>query len=207
MAREEQRDYGLPARREETGLPRFGEPEYWSASPFSMFRRMQEDMDRMWSQFFGAPGAGGFGGSQRWAPSVDIDETENEYVVRADVPGVEAEDLEVVCLDDRLVIRGETRREEESRDRGRLRSERRYGRFERTLALPGDVKPDEIQANFRNGVLELRLPKSEESRQKARRIPIQGSQATVGSKGGEVTGAEASTAQPASEEQKQEKKS
>jgi HSP20 family protein len=202
MARENQRDYGLPARREETGLRTFGEPEYGFASPFSMFRRMQEDMDRMWSRFFSEPGfggAGGFGGIERWAPSVDIDETETEYLVRADVPGVEAEDLEVVCLDDRLVIRGETRREAESRDRGRIRSERRYGRFERSLALPGDVKPDAIQANFRNGVLELRLPKSEESRQKARRIPIQGAQAMAGSKGGEATGTETSTAQPTGE--------
>jgi HSP20 family protein len=154
-----------------------------------MFRRMQEDMDRMFSQFFGGEreGVGGFGGLQSWAPSVDMSETENEFVIRADVPGVEPEDLEVLCTDDRLIIRGETRREEESREQGRIRSERRYGRLERVLPLPGEVKQDQIQASFRNGVLELRLPKTEESRRRTRRIPIQGAQSLTGAKGGEVT--------------------
>jgi HSP20 family protein len=152
-----------------------------------MFRRMQEDMDRMWGQFFGEPGqyAGTAGGLQTWSPSVDMHETENEYLIRADIPGVEPEDLEVLHADDRLILRGETRREETARDQGWHRSERRYGRFERVLPLPGEVKPDQIQASFRNGVLELRLPKSEESRRRMRRIPIQGSgQALAGSKGG-----------------------
>src|SRR5947209_7880265 len=203
MAREDQLDYGLPARRQETGLNRAGRDDFWTASPFQMMRRMQDEMDRVFSQFFGGQGswgqgAGGGGGLQAWAPSVDMHETEREFVIRADVPGVEPENLEVHCTDDRLIIRGETRHEEESRDQGVLRSERRYGRFERVLPLPGEVKQDQIQANFRNGVLEVRLPKSEESQQKMRRIPIQSGRTLSGAKGGETgpaEGAQASSAQ------------
>jgi HSP20 family protein len=157
-----------------------------------MMRRMQDEMDRVFGQFFGGQGPWGQGGGgmQAWSPSVDMHETENEYVVRADVPGVEPEDLELLCAEDRLILRGETRREQESRDRGLLRSERRFGRFERVLPLPPGVQQDQIQASFRNGVLELRIPKSEESRQKIHRIPIQGGRTLSGAKGGEVSSVE-----------------
>jgi HSP20 family protein len=200
MAREE-RDYSLPARRPGTGLSRGSEPDFWTASPFSMMRRMNDMMDRIWGEFFGGPALGGqwqgFGGIQGWSPSVDVKETENEFIVHADLPGVEPEDLEVFCADDRLILRGETRREEEKRDQGYLRSERRYGRFERVLPLPTGVKQDQIQANFRNGVLELRLPKTEEARQQMRRIPIQGAQTLAGTKGGEAGSMATQTPQPA----------
>lgn len=156
---------------------------------------MQDEMDRVFGQFFGGPGSWGQGaasggGLQTWSPQVDMHETEREYVVRADMPGVEPENVEVLLADDRLILRGETHHEEEAREQGILRSERRYGRFERVLPLPGEVKQDQIQANFRNGVLELRLPKSEESQQKIRRIPIQSGRALSGAKGGEAGAAE-----------------
>jgi len=170
------------------GRPGFGN---WGASPFALMRQMQDEMDRMFSQFFGGPGAGageGLGGMEAWAPTVDVQETDKEYLIHADIPGVEPEDLELLCTDDHLILRGETRRQEESRDKGYLRSERRYGRFERVLPLPGEVKQDQIQANFRNGVLELRLPKSEEAQQRMRRIPVQGGRSLSGAKGGEVSG-------------------
>jgi HSP20 family protein len=187
MARDEQRDRGLPARRGETGIFRSPWEDPWTASPFSMLRRMQEEMDR-WLGGMGGFGSFGGGFAQAFTPSVDMRETENEVIVKADIPGVEPEDLEVYCTDNALIIRGEMRREEERDERGVHRAERRYGRFERALPLPAEVNRDQIQANFRNGVLEIRLPKTEEGRQRMRRIPIQGARSLTGVKGGEAEG-------------------
>jgi HSP20 family protein len=187
MARDEQRDRGLPARRGETGIFRSPWDEPWMASPFSMLRRMQDEMDR-W--FGGTGGFGGFGGgfAQAFTPSVDMRETENEVVVKADVPGVEPEDLEVYCTDNALILRGEMRREEQRDEGGVHRAERHYGRFERVLPLPAEVNRDQIQASFRNGVLEVHLPKTEAGRERMRRIPIQGARPLTGVKGGEAAG-------------------
>jgi HSP20 family protein len=202
MARDDERRYQMPARQQEPGrLTRSpygwgGEGDIWGGSPFQMMRRMQEEMDRVFGSFFGQSGAGGGGGGLQagsgWAPSIDVYETENDIVVKADIPGVEPEDLEVYCTEDGVVLRGETRREQERDEGGWHRTERRYGRFERQIPLPPGARPDDAQANFRNGVLELRIPKSEESRQRARRIPIGG---TAGAKGGEAGGQQGSTSQ------------
>jgi HSP20 family protein len=209
MARDDERQYRMPARQQEGqgrlsrspwGLG-FGEGDWWSASPFQMMRRMQEDMDRIFGSFYGQP-AGALGGGPQgltaWSPHVDVYEADNEIIVKADVPGVEPEDLEVTCTEDALVLRGETRREEDRQEGGWHRSERRYGRFERQIPLPPGTRPDDAKANFRNGVLELRIPKSEEARQRVRRIPITGAS---GAKGGEAGGAvEGETGQAARQE-------
>src|SRR5207244_9571182 len=151
--------------------------DFCSVSAFQMMRRMQEDMDRVFASFFGQPWSGG-GGSvpvqTNWAPSVDLSETENEIIVRAEVPGVEPEDLEVYATEDALVLRGETRRHDERQEGTVHRMERRFGRFERQIPLPPGTRPDDAQANFRNGILELRIPKTEDARQRVRRIPIGG---------------------------------
>jgi HSP20 family protein len=202
MARDEERRDPMPARQQEPGrLARSpygwgGEGDWLSSSPFQMMRRMQEEMDRAFGSFFGQQGGGG-GGLQAWSgwsPSVDVYETDNDIVVKADIPGVEPEDLEVYCTEDGVILRGETRRQQERDEGGWHRTERRYGRFERQIPLPPGARPDNAQANFRNGVLELRIPKSEESRQRVRRIPIGG---TAGAKGGEAGAMEGQTAQPA----------
>jgi HSP20 family protein len=213
MARDDERRYQMPVRQQQPGrLARspFGwgsEADLWSGSPFQMMRRMQEEMDRAFGAFLGQPaGGGGIEALSGWAPSVDVYETENDIVVKADIPGVEPEDLEVYCTEDGVVLRGETRREQQHDEGGWHRTERRYGRFERQIPLPAGARPDDAQANFRNGVLELRIPKSEESRQRVRRIPIGG---TAGAKGGEAGSSEGQTtpsapnAQPAENRQKQ----
>jgi len=191
MARQEDRQNQMPARQ--PGVPsspaRRGsgwgsESDIWNASPFQMMRRMQEDMDRVFGSFFNQPWGGGDAQAlSAWSPSVDLSETENEIIVRAEVPGVEPEDLEVYATDDTLVLRGETRKQDERQEGTVHRLERRYGRFERQIPLPAGTRPDDAQANFRNGVLELRIPKSEDARQRVRRIPIGGS---AGAKGGEA---------------------
>ena len=197
MARDQNREQGFPIRRSETGLSRgsYQDPGFGSSgfgSPFALMRRMQEDMDRLFGSFLGG---GGWPQPMQQMPACDIHETENEVIVRADVPGVEPEDLEVYSTADSLILRGETRQDEERQNRGYHRSERRYGRFERILPLPAEVDRDKIQASFRNGVLEIRLPKTETGRQQMRRIPIQGGSTLTGTKGGEVaSGAEESPA-------------
>jgi len=210
MAQGDKQQYQMPARQQEpaagrmTRAPYGGgrENDFWTASPFQMMRRMQEDMDRAFGSFFGQPwgqerGAWGGAGSQAltgWAPSVDVYETDKEIVVKADVPGVEPEDLEVYSTPDAVVLRGETRHEDDRQQGGVHHSERSYGRFERQIPLPPGTRSEEIKANFRNGVLELRIPKTEEASQRMRRIPIGG---TSGAKGGEAgTMIEGQTATP-----------
>ncbi len=103
--------------------------------------------------------------SQRvWMPALDISETPDAYIVRVEVPGVKAEDLEVSLQDNTLTIRGKRERSEERKEETYHWVERSYGEFTRSLALPSDVKVDAIDATYRNGVLEIRLPKSEESK-------------------------------------------
>jgi HSP20 family protein len=138
-------------------------------SPFGTLQRLQEDMGRLVGGFL--PGATEV--PQVWQPAVDIYEEGNQWVVKADIPGVEPDDIELQVTDDGLKIAAETVSEEQTQDMGYYRSERRYGSFRRFIPLPAEVDPEQVNARFRNGVLEVRLPKSASS---TRRIPIQASE-------------------------------
>ncbi len=105
-----------------------------------------------------------------WAPAMDISETADAYIVRAEVPGVKPEDLEVTVQDKLLTIRGKREGFAEQKGETYHLVERAYGEFTRSLLLPTDVKTEAIEASYKNGVLEVRLPKSEES--KPRRIEV-----------------------------------
>jgi HSP20 family protein len=116
------------------------------------------------------------GGAARW-PSLEVEETEGEYRVTAELPGLSQEDVEVLFDDGVLTMRGERRVENE--DRARAFSERYYGRFERRLALDRNVEPDKISAIFENGLLTVTVPKSEPEKNRATRIPISGRDQTA----------------------------
>jgi HSP20 family protein len=103
-------------------------------------------------------------------PALDVEETDDTVIVRAELPGLRPEDFTVDATGDRLVIRGEKGEEREERGRGFHRMERRYGSFVRSVALPCDVDPDRATARYRDGVLTTTLPKTEAS--KARRIRV-----------------------------------
>jgi HSP20 family protein len=103
---------------------------------------------------------------------LDAYEQDGYLVVKAEVPGVKKEDLQVELDDGDLVIQGETRSENEARDDQYYRMERRYGRFYRRVALPFDVKPEDIQATMNDGVLEVRIPKPAEEKASGKRIPV-----------------------------------
>jgi HSP20 family protein len=136
------------------------------ASPlFTLHREMNRLFDDVF-RGFDAPTL--WGGRGAW-PQLEVQDADSEYRVTAELPGLEEKDVEVLFEDGVLILRGEKRAEAE--DPGRAFSERVYGRFERRLSL-GDVDEDRIQARFRNGVLTVTVPKSEQSQSRVKRIPI-----------------------------------
>jgi len=107
-----------------------------------------------------------------WAPAVDIYETENELVVKADLPDVQEKDLDIRVENNALTIRGERNFGAEVKEDNYLRIERPYGTFSRSFSLPNTVSTEGIQAEYRNGVLKVRMPKREESKPKQIKIDV-----------------------------------
>lgn len=105
-----------------------------------------------------------------WTPSVDIEERENEIVVKADVPGVSEKDLDVRLENNTLTIKGERKFEKEDKQKGYHRIERAYGSFVRSFALPAAVDADKVEAHYKDGVLTVTLPKTEAA--KSRKVKI-----------------------------------
>jgi HSP20 family protein len=123
---------------------------------------LQSEMNRLFDGFFGSRTPNG-GAGRRWIPPMDLVETEGEFVLRADLPGMSEEDLEIEVKDSLLTIAGERRSEhDEKGTEGYHRVERAFGSFSRSLSLPDGVAADQVSANFDNGVLEVRIPKPEE---------------------------------------------
>jgi HSP20 family protein len=110
-----------------------------------------------------------WGGRSAW-PTVDVDETDKEYQVTAELPGLEENDVEVLLQDGVLTVRGEKKLETESRNRSY--SERFYGRFERQITLDRDVDESAVKASFKNGVLTVTVPKNARAIERTKRIPI-----------------------------------
>jgi HSP20 family protein len=133
---------------------------------------LQQEVNRLFGTFFDAPaaGAGNGTGARRWIPAMDLVEEGDEYVLRADLPGVREEDVKVELDDDVLTISGERRSEHEERRDGYHRIERASGSFSRSLTVPDGVDAERVQARFDNGVLEVRVPKPEQ--RKPRRVAI-----------------------------------
>ena len=145
------------------------------AQPFMLMQRMAEDMDRLFGQF--GLGRTGFRPSPAieqslWSPQVELFERGNNLVVRADLPGVKKEDLNIEVQDDVLTISGERHAELEENREGFYRSERSYGNFYRSIPLPTEVKADQVNASFRDGVLEVTLPSPKQEERKAKKIEI-----------------------------------
>lgn len=132
---------------------------------------LQSDVNRLFDSFFGRR-EGAPIGSQRWVPAMDLVETDDSLVLKADLPGLDRDDIEIEVKDGVLTIAGERKSEQESKREGYHRVERSFGRFSRSLGLPRGVDPSAVQASFDRGVLEVTLPKPEES--KPTRIEIGG---------------------------------
>jgi HSP20 family protein len=164
----EQRQRGL-SRRQETSPWR--DPSYFS--PFSMMRRLSEEMDRAFSSSFGSDP---FFKSHGWAPAVEVCERNGNLEISAELPGLEKDDVKVECTEEGIIIQGEKRRESESEEGGYHRSERSYGHFYRLIPLPEGAQADKATADFKNGVLQVKVPvpPQQQQQQKSRRIPVNG---------------------------------
>ena len=139
--------------------------------PFTSFRH---EMDRLFDDFFAPAEQRSFGGGNgvTLRPSVDVAETDQAYTVTAELPGLEQKDVELNLRDNALTLSGEKRQESREENGGRSYTERSFGRFERVIPLPEEVDADRVEANFKNGVLKVTLPKNPKAQDKARRIEI-----------------------------------
>ncbi|MDD5622543.1 MAG: Hsp20/alpha crystallin family protein [Actinomycetota bacterium] len=126
--------------------------------PFNDMVQLRDEIGR-W--FEGTVERGKGRKSAGWAPDVDIKETDKEIQIKADLPGMKLEDIDVSVDGDQLVIKGERKAEKEEKEKDYIRVERSYGSFYRSFSIGAPVKADEIKASYRNGVLEINLPKAE----------------------------------------------
>ncbi len=155
-------------RREPT-LPFFGP---FGDQPF--YREMEEMTDRL-NRLFGTyarPYEKEALKVAEWAPAVDIQETETEYLVKAELPEVEKQDVKVTVQENVLTIQGERKQEKEEKGKKFHRVERSYGTFLRTFTVPEDVDATKVAADFKEGVLKIHLPKTERPRSKAIEVKL-----------------------------------
>jgi HSP20 family protein len=144
--------------------------------PFREILNLRSAMDRMFDNSF-------FGGQMDWPQeftqnlALDVVEKEDEFLVKASIPGINPDDLDITFANGTLTIQGETKDEQEKQEERYHLRERRYGSFSRSISLPTTIDADHIEANYDKGVLTLRLPKTEEVRPK--RIAIQSGQTKV----------------------------
>jgi HSP20 family protein len=136
--------------------------------PLRELSSLQTEMNRLFNTVFDTPVADG--GARRWVPAMDLVETADAFVLRADLPGVRQEDVKIEVEDNLLTVSGERAAEHESRGEGFYRLERAFGSFSRSLTLPKGIDSEAVAASFTNGVLEVRIPKPEQA--KPRRIEI-----------------------------------
>lgn len=139
-------------------------------NPIRDFASVQDEMNRVLNDVFGSRSLTDEGGAVVWHPPIDIEEQPDRYTVHVELPGMKLEDIKITLEDNRLVIRGEKTRTEEQKNATFHKLERVYGTFERSFTLNHAVKSDKIEATYRDGVLEVTIPKAEEA--KAREIPI-----------------------------------
>jgi len=146
-----------------TSLTRFG--------PFRSPLSLGEPFDRLFQEAFER--STGESNLTSWAPAVDIYETEHELVVKADLPGIKPEDLDIRVENNVLTIRGERKFEKKINEDNFLRFERSYGSFSRSFSLANTVNAEAIRADYNQGVLKITLPKREEAKPKQIRVSVE----------------------------------
>lgn len=140
---------------------------------------LQQQVNRVFEEFFGESpmsrfeSSMGMMGPRRFHPRMDLSETAEEFRLTADVPGMDENDIEITVSDDALSISGERSEMEESEDVDYFRQERSYGMFHRRMPLPNNIDRDNINARFKNGVLTVHMPKTEEARSQWRKVEVQ----------------------------------
>jgi len=135
----------------------------------TMFNRMMPASFANWPRF----ALEGNGKKLEWAPSADISETEKEYLIRAELPAVKKEDVQVTFDDGMITIKGERKQQKEDKNEKYHRTESFYGSFERSFSLPENVNADAISCESKDGILTVHIPKSEMQKQKPKQIAVQ----------------------------------
>lgn len=129
-------------------------------------------MDRLWDSFFERRPAR-VEEAVEWLPTLDVSETKNDYVIKAELPGIDPKDIDISLTNDLLTIKGEKKQEKEEKEENYHLIERSYGSFTRSIRLPGQVQSNKINASFKNGVLKVTLPKTEEAKKKEIKIKVE----------------------------------
>jgi HSP20 family protein len=137
--------------------------------PFRELSSLQTEMNRLFNAAFDSPPGDG-GAVRRWAPAMDLLETDDNFVLRADLPGMTEDDVNIELEDNVLTVSGERKAEHEEKREGFYRVERAFGSFARSLTLPRGIDAESVNAAFDKGVLEVRIPKPEQ--RKPRKIQI-----------------------------------
>ncbi|HVO95403.1 MAG TPA: Hsp20/alpha crystallin family protein [Terriglobales bacterium] len=147
---------------------------------FGELGRFEREMDQMMEDFFGRRFRPFW--PERWfrteeiqgrVPALDMFEEKDDIVVKAEIPGMDKDNIEVNLTDHTLTIKGEKKKEEEIKEENYYRTERSYGAFIRSVELPREVHADKVKATFKNGVLEIRMPKTEEAKAKEIKVKVE----------------------------------
>lgn len=142
--------------------------------PFHELSNMRHMIDRYLDNFWGRGARHDIAGTPGFGPRIDVYQTEDEVVATAELPGMQAkDDIDVRVDNDRLTIRGEIKRSKDFKEEHSVYNERYFGTFARVIQLPARVKPDQSRATYHNGILEIRMAKSDPGENWGRRIPVQ----------------------------------
>lgn len=142
--------------------------------PFREISSLQREMDRLFGHYFGRMRGVEEEGlaAAAWSPAVDIYETDEKLVLKAELPGLKKEDIDIQVRDNTLTLKGEKKFEKEVKEENYHRVERAYGSFQRFFTLPSTIKQEGIEATFKDGILEISLPKAEEAKPKKVKIQV-----------------------------------
>jgi HSP20 family protein len=140
--------------------------------PFRDLMTSQREFDRLFREAFNPFMGEGDMSTRTWAPPVDIYETENDIVLKAELPGVDPKDVEVRVEDSTLYLKGERKFEKEVKDENYHRVERSYGSFARSFSLPSSINAEKVKAEYKDGLLTLTLPKREEAKPRTIKIDV-----------------------------------
>ena len=138
----------------------------------NVFGSLQREVDRLFDEFARGSGTLAVAGNGSLMPSMDISETDKEFVITAELPGMDESNIDVKFSDGTLTIKGEKKDEREEKQKDYHLSERRYGSFQRSFGVPDGVDADKIEAHFKNGVLTVTLPKRPEAQKSEKKIAI-----------------------------------
>jgi len=147
----------------------------WEITPWRPFEfdRIRREMDRLWDSFLEGRPMRRAGDGGEWLPSIDVSETKSDLVIKAELPGMDPKDIDISMNNGFLTIKGEKKHEREEKDENYHLVERSYGSFTRSVRLLREVQSDKITASFKNGVLRVTLPKSEEAKKKEIKIKVE----------------------------------